>query len=358
MRDLLRLGLAQAFWLDTPAFAAVDTTVALAPVGLRGLVNAVLRGAVARRRARRRRRKHLAPAWLLARWRAAFGEAEADAIAAQIADGAAPPTSRPASRLDAAALSALEAEIPARRLDCAPPCAATPPAGPASPRGAGGCRTPPPPCRRGCSESRPGETVLDLCAAPGGKTLQLAAGGASVTAVDRAASRLARLAEGLRAHRSDGRDRRRRRRRPGPTRGRSTQCSAGRPLLRHRHLSPQSRRALERPARRDSASLPRSRRGCLSPPPTGSGRADGWSTASARWSPRKGEAQVRALSGGQARLRRRPHLARRGRRARESPRARGLASHPAPSCPGRSGRLLHRPPVPPPYRRGVIEAPP
>ena len=43
-RDLMRLGAAQAFWLDTPPFAAVDTTVSLAPKPLRGLVNAVLRG--------------------------------------------------------------------------------------------------------------------------------------------------------------------------------------------------------------------------------------------------------------------------------------------------------------------------
>ena len=43
-RDLMRLGLAQAFHLDTPAFAAVDTTVSLAPKPLRGLVNGVLRG--------------------------------------------------------------------------------------------------------------------------------------------------------------------------------------------------------------------------------------------------------------------------------------------------------------------------
>lgn len=39
----------------------------------------------------------------------------------------------------------------------------------------------------------PGERVLDLCAAPGGKTAQLAAAGADVTAVDRDASRLATL---------------------------------------------------------------------------------------------------------------------------------------------------------------------
>ena len=42
-----------------------------------------------------------------------------------------------------------------------------------------------------------GERVLDLCAAPGGKTLQLAATGADVTALDISAPRLARLAENL-----------------------------------------------------------------------------------------------------------------------------------------------------------------
>ena len=39
--------------------------------------------------------------------------------------------------------------------------------------------------------------VLDLCAAPGGKTLQLAAGGWSVTAIDQSEARLARLNENL-----------------------------------------------------------------------------------------------------------------------------------------------------------------
>jgi 16S rRNA (cytosine967-C5)-methyltransferase len=42
-----------------------------------------------------------------------------------------------------------------------------------------------------------GKTVLDLCAAPGGKTLQLAAAGASVTAVDISARRLDRVRENL-----------------------------------------------------------------------------------------------------------------------------------------------------------------
>lgn len=42
-----------------------------------------------------------------------------------------------------------------------------------------------------------GEKVLDLCAAPGGKTLQLAAAGAEVTALDISGPRLARLQENL-----------------------------------------------------------------------------------------------------------------------------------------------------------------
>jgi 16S rRNA (cytosine967-C5)-methyltransferase len=42
-----------------------------------------------------------------------------------------------------------------------------------------------------------GEAVADLCAAPGGKTLQLAAAGAAVTAVDLSAERLKRLRENL-----------------------------------------------------------------------------------------------------------------------------------------------------------------
>lgn len=43
----------------------------------------------------------------------------------------------------------------------------------------------------------PGARVLDLCAAPGGKTLQLAAMGAEVTALDISAPRLARVEENL-----------------------------------------------------------------------------------------------------------------------------------------------------------------
>jgi 16S rRNA (cytosine967-C5)-methyltransferase len=46
-------------------------------------------------------------------------------------------------------------------------------------------------------DAQSGESVLDLCAAPGGKTLQLAATGAQVTAIDISTPRLARLHENL-----------------------------------------------------------------------------------------------------------------------------------------------------------------
>ncbi|HAE93848.1 MAG TPA: rRNA methyltransferase, partial [Hyphomonas atlantica] len=41
------------------------------------------------------------------------------------------------------------------------------------------------------------DKIIDLCAAPGGKTLQLATSGAQVTAVDRSKPRLERLRENL-----------------------------------------------------------------------------------------------------------------------------------------------------------------
>ena len=43
-----------------------------------------------------------------------------------------------------------------------------------------------------------GKTALDLCAAPGGKTAQLASGGARVTAVEISNARAVRLKENLR----------------------------------------------------------------------------------------------------------------------------------------------------------------
>lgn len=46
-------------------------------------------------------------------------------------------------------------------------------------------------------QAEPGEHIVDLCAAPGGKTMQLAATGARVTAIDRSKPRLKRLKQNL-----------------------------------------------------------------------------------------------------------------------------------------------------------------
>ena len=46
-------------------------------------------------------------------------------------------------------------------------------------------------------DARAGERVIDLCAAPGGKTMQMAAAGAEVTAVDISGPRMVRLQENL-----------------------------------------------------------------------------------------------------------------------------------------------------------------
>jgi 16S rRNA (cytosine967-C5)-methyltransferase len=201
VRMILRLGVAQLFWLDTPAYAAVDSSVALAGArgetrGFRALVNAVLRR-IAAEGPPSDAAEALAPPWLFARWRAAFGEADALALAAMIAEEPATDLT-PRDPAEAAPLAeALAAEVlpggslrrPARgRVDDWPGFAEgrwwVQDAAAAIPARVLAAQT--------------GEAVLDLCAAPGGKTLQLAAAGARVTAVDRSAARLRRLTEAMR----------------------------------------------------------------------------------------------------------------------------------------------------------------
>jgi 16S rRNA (cytosine967-C5)-methyltransferase len=193
--NLLRLGVAQLFVLKTPPHAAVDATVGLAPKPFRGLTNAVLR-ALLRAPPDLADPDRLAPAWLYARWRAAYGEAAARAVAALIAE---PPATDLTPREDPppCGLSAeLEAEVlpggtlrTARSGDVA--------AWPGFAQGAWWVQDASAAVPARLLAARPGETALDLCAAPGGKTLQLAAAGAAVTALDRSGPRLRRLAENL-----------------------------------------------------------------------------------------------------------------------------------------------------------------
>jgi 16S rRNA (cytosine967-C5)-methyltransferase len=194
VRDLLRLGLAQAFYLATPAFAAVDTTVALTPRPVRGLVNAVLRGQL-RDGPPPEDAENLAPAWLFARWRAAFGPDAAGAIAAVIAEEPATDLT-PKAAPDAELVAALDAEaLPGGSLRTRRRGDVT--AWPSFADGTWWVQDAAAAIPARLLAVRPGETALDLCAAPGGKTLQLAAAGAVVTAVDRAAARLGALRDNL-----------------------------------------------------------------------------------------------------------------------------------------------------------------
>lgn len=200
---LLATGAAQILDLAVPDHAAVDLAVRLAKAERRtqhlgGLVNAVLRRVARERDAILAAGDPLgdgAPDWLAARWRAAYGPERAEAIgrahlagatvdvtvkadptawaellgAAQLPTGSLrlPPDSGSISTLDGFAEGAWWVQDAAAAL-------------PAKLLGARG-----------------GERVADLCAAPGGKTAQLAAAGAAVTAVDRSAPRLERLRRNL-----------------------------------------------------------------------------------------------------------------------------------------------------------------
>ncbi len=194
VRDILRLGLAQAFWLRTPDFAAVDTAVRLAPAKFGGLVNAILRGAL-REGAPAEDPASLAPAWLFARWRAGFGAEAARAIAGEI-------VREPATDLtlrgeaDRALAETLDAEAlgegtlrTARGGD--------PSAWPGFAEGAWWVQDAAAALPARLLAVRPGQSALDVCAAPGGKSLQLAAAGAKVTSLDRSAARLRLLEESL-----------------------------------------------------------------------------------------------------------------------------------------------------------------
>ncbi len=204
VQDVLRLGVCQLAFLETPAHAAVASAVALAQgprlSPYRGLVNAVLRrasrehGAIAALDAPRLN----TPDWLWQSWTEAYGEAHCRAIA-EAHLGEPPLDLSPVSDAEDR-IEALRTTLDAQRL----------PGGSLRLRGAGDVT------RLAGYEAGAwwvqdaaaalparllgavaGKRGLEIGAAPCGKTAQLAAAGARVTAVDRSPSRLARLRENL-----------------------------------------------------------------------------------------------------------------------------------------------------------------
>lgn len=195
----LRLGAVQLLLMETPPHAAINETVALLKqgkdAGLAGLVNAVLQK-IARDMPPLPATKYNVPDTVRKRWGKRYGNAAVDAIAAVAATR--PPLDislqSPVFSLQLEGLGATRLDAQTLRL---------PPEHPpveALPGYADGAFF-----VQDVAASYParllgdvrGLRVLDLCAAPGGKTAQLARAGAQVTALDRSPARLATLAENM-----------------------------------------------------------------------------------------------------------------------------------------------------------------
>ncbi|WP_416193485.1 RsmB/NOP family class I SAM-dependent RNA methyltransferase [Nitrobacter sp. TKz-YC01] len=201
-QSALLIGAAQILWMDVPDHAAVDLSVRLVQSDRRAAKYAGLVNAVLRRCAREgqslidevRSESLDTPPWLMARWNGHYGESAAKAIAAALSH-------EPALDLTVKANAAHWAT----RLH-----GETLPTGTVRTSLQGSVTMLP-----GFSEGQwwvqdaaaalparlfgdiRGRRVIDLCAAPGGKTAQLAQAGAEVTAIDRSPNRVARLRENL-----------------------------------------------------------------------------------------------------------------------------------------------------------------
>lgn len=202
-RTILLVGAAQMLWLGTPAHAAVSSSVAIAKENkaterLAGLVNAVLRKVAKAGRTEADRIPVVLnlPAWLREGWTKTYGVKRTAAIAEAVTRD--PP-------LDLTVKTPADAETWAEALE-----AKVLSTGTLRKAGIGDITALP-----GYAEgewwaqdagaalpalllgAKKGERVLDLCAAPGGKTMQLAATGATVTALDASPKRLKRVEENL-----------------------------------------------------------------------------------------------------------------------------------------------------------------
>lgn len=197
-RTILRCAGAQMLVLNTPPHAVVGESVALAKrmaPGQDKLINAVLRRLSERGDAMFAAQKpgDDLPAWLFARWRAAYGD-DASAIARALQEE--PPIDISvkadahiwADRLDARAMSANTL-----RLNAAAPITTLS----GYDEGAWWVQDYAAASVVELAGDVAGLSALDLCAAPGGKTMQLASAGAQVTALDISAERMRRVEENL-----------------------------------------------------------------------------------------------------------------------------------------------------------------
>ncbi len=202
VQDVLRLGACQLAFLGTPAHAAVDTSVALVKAsrfaGTQGLVNAVLRRLVREAAAlveQQDAARLNTPDWLWRSWSAAYGEPAARAIAeAHLKD---PPLDLSVKQDGAVWAARLGAQLLSPGTLRLPPGAGEVAKLSGYAEGAWWVQDAAAALPARLFGAAPGQRIIDLCAAPGGKTAQLAAAGAAVTAVDRSEARLHQLEQNL-----------------------------------------------------------------------------------------------------------------------------------------------------------------
>jgi 16S rRNA (cytosine967-C5)-methyltransferase len=195
---ILLLGAAQILWLEVPDHAAVDLSVRLAQADRRaaryaGLVNAVLRR-VAQTGASPSDGPHDTPDWLFKRWTETYGAKTARQIA--IANGHEPALDLTVKRDQRSWAERLRGrELPTGTVRTLAHGAIS--LLPGFSEGAWWVQDAAAALPARLLGDVSGMNVADLCAAPGGKTAQLALAGANVVAVDRSPARLSRLRENL-----------------------------------------------------------------------------------------------------------------------------------------------------------------
>lgn len=201
-RDVLRVGLCQTLLLGIPDHAAVNETVESGKAAIRGLVNAVLRKSIVSRKRLLEEIEKVPPAvalshpdWLFNRWKSEFGKQNAIALMEwnnqpaetffRVNPLAEPVEELPGSPVEGApGFHKLEGSIPVALL------------------ASGSIYIQDPATRHSVDllDPRPGESVLDACAAPGGKAFLIAAAMGSaenLVCTDSNEKRLPRLQENL-----------------------------------------------------------------------------------------------------------------------------------------------------------------
>lgn len=204
LQNILRIGVAQIMFMNVPDHAAVDTSVRLAEAAgmdkQKGFVNALLRNVTKTGRewlSRQDEGRLNTPEWLLKLWIEDYSLREAANIAkANLAEAPLDITIRDekdrnhwsavfkATQLVSGSLRILKPGGPVQEF-------------PGYDEGAWWIQDAAAAMAAILLGDVKGKTVIDLCAAPGGKTMQLAARGAHVIAVDRSAQRLKKLEENI-----------------------------------------------------------------------------------------------------------------------------------------------------------------